>query len=1184
MVRWYEKCINQVPEKRKWIGNPQDGCLVREIDPELEVLMLHENLQAISLTEDALPSTAGYYHYQPKNGKEDWIPLLSGYSVFFQMAKTRINPSTKRSLPQYLGFLDNDNINYLKAAVAMHYPNLYQTNQLLKINTLIDTESKKENPSTIIQCDIILERGGKNLPPESIQALIFDHKEKKVNIRNLRRQISRLKERVDQLENELEQGFESDNLDEDNLLETSIDKTIEFNQLGSTILVSTKNYLSLVLTQSCPNCNNSNLHNKSWNLSSIGFQVKCIIECKKCNDIYEHTNEKEIRFAKAAAAAGLARGISHNALQSSLAAIGITSQLGKKMYNNYQKLYFSPLIASAKSSTAQALQKCIEYTINQNKKALTIEFDCSWAHVRNANQASGEFICQEMPPEYSHKPIVTFHVVQKSRSIKDNKTELTKTIHQGNFDKSSRQIEHAILIEVLNQISPLLEENDLHLDVCVDSNLDSNKTLAHVRIVTKISADLKHLTKNIRNSVLNKNFKSFEDHIMRWFRGCIYSAELKRESKDQSAPSKAETCKMQVDGLIRHLQNDHSNCWSDICWTKEDPTILIQNPTLCHSSEKIYSGQCFELEDTINIGMIEFERSEQNKTNVNKIHQCNKLRSEKFANERTELIGFDFSKELVYYKDKAQERIRNDEFYLSFASLIVDFDVTVRYLRPGQIDAINYYIGENKDTLVIMKTDGGKSFCYVASSILFDGLTIIISPLKSLIQNQVDHFIQLGILCGCLLASSQRTVEYEKKVCKEIALGFTRLLFVTPEKLLLNKSLRILCKRLHDNEKLQEEWGNLGKLKEWYPNSRIMALTATLSSKDIKNLQNNLNIDDKKFALVRNGNLLRPELSFSVLDRKDINLVWIDQIMSLVKDIEETGHAIIYCARVKDCTEIREALNLRVEKGTLGIYYGQLTENEKKDTIKRWNKKQICIMIATSAFGLGIDMPDVRLVINYNFLMSMTDLIQNSGRAGRNRKPGAKCVILYTRKDIRTNYAIIADNRMSNEDDEDNYDNNEQTAIRRLYLNKAEFQLFEVMYYCRTFYECRFQQISRYYLLPDDPIPPECGSCDNCLNRADDSASLQDAKIDILDMLNVISLLCDNNNKIVPSDVVDPTVLNTKPLAELALADLVRRGFVKQTILLNKKANTAHLTCTIVIEGTTENVNQLLQTNNWSYW
>lgn len=364
---------------------------------------------------------------------------------------------------------------------------------------------------------------------------------------------------------------------------------------------------------------------------------------------------------------------------------------------------------------------------------------------------------------------------------------------------------------------------------------------------------------------------------MRWFRGCIYSAALRREDKDPlapPAPSEEETRTMQVDGLISHLQNNHSGCWPDMCWTKNDPTILLQNPTLCHSPKsrieafrsflkkvfKLPHGQSiitfnrtsqneafnrvkltyldkridywksfavrhamavihynegytyllsevretycerpFELEDTLNISMIENERFSQNQLNVENIRQRNKIRAEKYANERKELIGFNFGEELFPYKLKAQDRLRKNEFYPSFGSLIVDFDATIRCthchtfskrfkglcslcytyqvfgwnerfldpdimlvdetnnavdftervrkiaenifnfttLRPKQMDAIKSYMLEKKDTLVIMKTGGGKSFCYAVSAILFDGLTIVISPLKSLIQSQM---------------------------------------------------------------------------------------------------------------------------------------------------------------------------------------------------------------------------------------------------------------------------------------------------------------------------------------------------------------------------------------------------------------------------------------------------------------
>ena len=82
----------------------------------------------------------------------------------------------------------------------------------------------------------------------------------------------------------------------------------------------------------------------------------------------------------------------------------------------------------------------------------------------------------------------------------------------------------------------------------------------------------------------NIHFHAFEDHIMRWFRGCIYSAALRKAAQDPLAPTEEETRIMQVEGLIYHLQNDHTRCWSDVCWTKDDPEIILQEPTLCYSS------------------------------------------------------------------------------------------------------------------------------------------------------------------------------------------------------------------------------------------------------------------------------------------------------------------------------------------------------------------------------------------------------------------------------------------------------------------------------------------------------------------------------------------------------------------------------------------------------------------------
>ena len=186
----------------------------------------------------------------------------------------------------------------------------------------------------------------------------------------------------------------------------------------------------------------------------------------------------------------------------------------------------------------------------------------------------------------------------------------------------------------------------------------------------------------------------------------------------------------------------------------------------------------------------------------------------------------------------------------------------------------------------------------------------------------------------------------------------------------------------------------------------------------------------------------------------------------------------------------------------------------------------------------------------------------------------------------------------------------EKTLDRELYLAKARHELFEVMHYCLTLYECRFQLVSRYHAWPNDPIPPECNSCDNCIRRREDNVMRVDAKLEILEMLEIVTVLCENNDKqITPVDVVEvfgcstgarlrnrelnslelvnhpkPQILHTKPLAKLALANLVCRGHVKQTIWLERKANKTYLTSSMLIEGVTENANSLAENETWSYW
>ena len=206
------------------------------------------------------------------------------------------------------------------------------------------------------------------------------------------------------------------------------------------------------------------------------------------------------------------------------------------------------------------------------------------------------------------KPVVAYHTVEKERSHKTS-GGLSMVVREGNFSHSSKQMEHAILIELLEQVTPLLEEHDMMLDVTVDGDLDTNKTLASIPIVHQIYADLKHITQNIRKSLgkyififenqnnnietlnyisANKKYKrwqTYEQQIMRHYRGCMITAGLRKEDPDLPTPLETELREAQLQGLIHHLTGDHSLCWPEVCWHKNNPDLVLQEPHLMNASD-----------------------------------------------------------------------------------------------------------------------------------------------------------------------------------------------------------------------------------------------------------------------------------------------------------------------------------------------------------------------------------------------------------------------------------------------------------------------------------------------------------------------------------------------------------------------------------------------------------------------
>ncbi|PKK61666.1 hypothetical protein RhiirC2_718260 [Rhizophagus irregularis] len=508
----------------------------------------------------------GYIHLQNNIlNEKSWVPLLPGYIIytslggfFFKLSIerngeslqffwqefgedftfTKCNAQGRETLGFYLmikqyniknislasvlGFNNHTIVAMLQNTVHKVFSHRFSCQNLnfqsptlstSKEETLVHSLKRKSseleqlNEKDSIVHGIKLEESGKILSPKFTQALMVMHEKYKSTYYNANRNIKRLKTKIDQLQNENSDFNNKIDLNEKSeRIKEAVDNILNEKKLGSTILISTEQYFSLVLSHPCSHCYNTNFQNKSYHVSCVGFNVTIDVDCQLCGTMDSYSNQsKGTNFSHIVAASTLAGGMNHYAMQTALAVMGITAQSCKSSYHQYQSRMFPTLILKAEESAKQALNAAITHTVAKGKKALTIGFDCSWSHSRNAKQASGEFIYLEDLEDYGHKAVVAFHVVEKSRVItkkgKDGTSEEKVVVHKGNFDASSRQMEHAILITLLEQIIPVLEKSDLLLEVCIDGDLDSNKTLANVPIVSEIYADLKHASKNIRKNL-----------------------------------------------------------------------------------------------------------------------------------------------------------------------------------------------------------------------------------------------------------------------------------------------------------------------------------------------------------------------------------------------------------------------------------------------------------------------------------------------------------------------------------------------------------------------------------------------------------------------------------------------------------------------------------------------------------
>ncbi|TSB45111.1 DNA helicase RecQ [Alkalicoccobacillus porphyridii] len=447
--------------------------------------------------------------------------------------------------------------------------------------------------------------------------------------------------------------------------------------------------------------------------------------------------------------------------------------------------------------------------------------------------------------------------------------------------------------------------------------------------------------------------------------------------------------------------------------------------------------------------------------------------------------------------------------------------------RPGQQKVIHQVLAGH-DTLAIMPTGGGKSICYQLPAMMLEGVTIVISPLISLMKDQVDALGQLGVESTYI--NSSLSYQEEQHRLQGITEGKFKLIYVAPERLENQSFYRILSSVTVslvaiDEAHCMSQWGhdfrpsymNIPSWLDSLPSKPvILALTATATLQVQEDLQLHLSILPTHSVVT---GFARPNLQFQVVKG-------MDKRAYITKYLEhhQSEPGIIYVSTRKEANQLADFLNKK--HWNTGVYHGGMTEPERTASQEDFLYDRVQVMIATNAFGMGINKSNVRYVLHYNLPKNLEAYYQEAGRAGRDGEKG-ECVLLFSGQDIRTQQFFI-----------------EQSEADEQFKKNEFSKLQKMISYCHT--EGCLQTMILHYFGEEEEQP--CGRCSNCLHEGESQDCTKEAQM----VFSCVKRMRERYGKLMIAQVL--TGSSNQKVKQFNLDQLPTYGLMKNQTLKSVQA------------------------------